>query len=263
MKKHLFIFCLAATITLSFSCNNAIKKADETGVDVDLEDAIAQAESRRSADPDAEGGNKCLLEFAENYDQLLTEAMAIELTGFSKENMEVKHSNSSKNTAYNYISYRFTNKRIGKIMDYEGQVRDQISIASIKPMSLNQFKSAYRIISKEEQADADKVLDDVSSGNSDSEEANKKIEDLEKQGVDKKTTKGITDIMKDSFKNINKSYVTINDFADSASWNSLTKELHVIKDGVHFQIMSDVSNDDAVNKKLALATAQKILEKCK
>ena len=130
-------------------------------------------------------------------------------------------------------------------------------------MSLTKFKSAYRILSTQEQADADKVLDDVATGKSDSEEANKKIEDLEKQGIDKKTTKGVTDVMKGAFAKINQSYFTVNDLGDSASWNSFTKELHVLKDGVHFEIYSSISGDDEVNKKTAIATAKKILEKCK
>lgn len=252
-------------LALLSGCGNDTSSSKSGGVDVDIADAIAEAESRRSADPDAKGGNTCLLDYSTKYDQLLSEMMVLDLTGFTDETMDIKYSKVFSDPTYHSISYRFENKRIGKhpAMDFETELRDEIELGSIKPMSLNQFKEIYRVITQEQTDLANQSIDDVIEGKSDSEEANEKMAELEQQGVDKETTKGAVNMMKDAFANISKSYVNVDDLGEAATWNTFTNSLNVLQNGVHFELYIEVSNDNEENKNTAIAFAEKILNQCK
>lgn len=266
MKKYLSIGSALIIMLIAAACNNSTKENNgSTGVETDLEGAIAKAESRRVADPNASGGNTCLFNYQEKYDQLLTDEMVLNLTGFSKDVLDIKYSKALKNPEYHSISYRFTNKRIGKPtgMDFEMEVNDEIKLKSIKAMSLNQFKDTYRVVSQQERDVANQTIDDVTDGKSDNEEANDKIKELDERGVSKETTKGVTSIMKDAFAKVGKSYANVDGLGDAATWNSYTMDLNVIKDGVQFELMVNVSKDNEENKKMAIEVAKKILDRCK
>lgn len=265
MKKYIKAFSLILVVAVAVSCGSDKGKSGDKGVDVDLDDAIAQAEGRRAADPNAKGGNTCLLSYLEKYDQLLTEKMVLSATGFDKTNLELKYNKALKNPEYHSVSYRFKHKRkafveqIGMTM----AVPDFVVLNSIKAMSLNHFKDTYRVVSQQETDVANKQIDDVVEGKSTEKEANDKMKDLEKMGVDKKTTKSVTDVMKGTFANVAKSYVAVDALGDAATWNTFANTLNVIANGVHFELHVEISEVTDDNKKVAIDIANQILTVCK
>lgn len=265
MKKHITVFSFILLVTVGISCRSDKGKTTNNGIDVDLDDAISKAEGRRAADPDAKGGNTCLLSYLEKYDQLLTEDMALSTTGFDKTKLELKYTKALKNPEYHSVSYRFKNKRkafveqIGMIME----VPDFVVLNSIKAMSLNHFRDTYRAVTQQETAIANKQIDDVVEGKSTEKDANDQMKELEKMGVDKKTTKSVTDVMKGTFANVAKSYVAVDDLGDAATWNTFANTLNVIANGVHFELHVEISSENSENKKVATEIANKILAVCK
>jgi len=263
MKKYASILSFACLVALGSGCGG--DSGSSGGVDVDLEDAIAEAEGRRAADPDAMGGNTCLLGYTTKYDELLTEAIVTAVTGFNTEVMEVDYSKVLKNPTYHSVAYEFENKRIGKhpAMDFELELKDVIKLGSIKEMSLTQFEQIYSVPTDEQIALGDQTIDDVVDGKIEHAEASEKIAELEKQGVDKETTKSATGMMKEAFANVSKSYTDVEGLGDAAAWNSFANTLNVLQDGVQFELYVMVSNDSEENKKQAIAVAEKVLEVCK
>lgn len=265
MKKYITVFSFILLITVGISCTSDKGKSTNNGVDVDLDDAISKAEGRRAADPNAKGGNICLLSYLEKYDQLLTEKMVLSATGFDKANLELKYNKALKNPEYHSVSYRFKHKRkafveqIGMTME----VPDFVVLNSIKAMSLNHFKDTYRAVTQQETDVANKQIDDVVEGKSTEKEANEKIKEVEKMGVDKKTTKSVTDVMKGTFANVAKSYVAIDGLGDAATWNTFANTLNVIANGVHFELHVEISAVNDENKKVATEIANQILAVCK
>lgn len=263
MKKYSSIFSLIGLAVMIISCGEN-SSSSTGGVEVDLDDAIAQAEGRRAANPDEMGGNSCLLAFQTKYDELLAKEMVLAATGFSEEVLEVKYSKALKDPVYHSFTYRFANKRVGKIkgLDFESELRDEVMIKSIKPMSLNQFQQVYRIPTQEETNLGNQSIDDAIAGKSESEEANEKMAELEEKGVSKETTQGAADLMKETFSNVANSYMKVEDLGDAATWNSFTNSLNVLQNGVQFELLVNVSNDEERNKSTAIAVAKKILALC-
>lgn len=264
MKKYASIISLIGLAAMIISCGENPATSSAGGVEVDLEDAIAQAEGRRAADPNEMGGNSCLLDYNTQYDELLTKEMILSISGFSEDVLEVKYSKALKDPSYHSLSYRFANKRIGKIkgLDFETELIDEVTVKSIKPMSLNQFEQTYKVQSQEEINLTNQSIDDVVEGKSESEEANEKIAELDKKGVSKETTQGVADIMKETFSNVSKSYSTVDGLGDAATWNSFTNSLNVLQNGVQFELYVDVSIENEENKNLAIKVAKQVLAKC-
>ncbi len=265
MKKYIKAFSLILFVTAVFSCGSDKEKSSSNGVDVDLDDAIAKAEGRRAADPNAKGGNTCLLGYLEKYDQLLTEDMVLSATSFDKAKLDLRYNKALKNPEYHSVSYRFKNKRKAFIeqIGVTTEVPDAVVLNAIKPMSLNHFRDTYRAVTQQETDVANQKIDEVVEGKSTEKDANDKIEELGKMGVDKKTTKSVTDVMKGTFANVAKSYVAVDGLADAATWNTFANTLNVITNGVHFELNVEISADNADNKKVAIAIANKILAVCK
>ncbi len=264
-NKYLSILSGLLIMVITASCGNKNGNSTGKGVDADLEDAISKAENRRDADPDAKGGNICLLNYQEKYDQLLTEEMVLDATGFSKDVIKIKYSKALKNPEYHSVSYRFANKRIGKVKEVgiEMELNDDVVLKSIKPLSLNQFKDTYRVVSQQERDLANQKIDDAVEGRSEDPEANAKIKELDKMGVDKKTTKGAANMIKDAFSNVAKSYRNVEGLGDAATWNTHTNTLNVLQNGVQFELYVEVSNEQEKNRKVAIDIAGKLLDRCK
>jgi hypothetical protein len=264
MRKHFKVLGLMLSVALAVSCGKS--NNDNTGgVDVDLDDAISQAESRRAADPDAKGGNTCLLDFNEKYDQYLTEDLVISVTGFSKDVMDFEYSKALKNPAYHSVSYKFKNKRRGKVqgLDMELELKDAITITSIKPMSMNDFSTTYKVVTDEQLKVANQTIDDVVDGKIEDKEVAARLKEAEERGIDKKTTKGAIGVMKGAFEKVGKSYTPVEGLGDAATWNTYSNNLNVLQNGVQFELSVDVSNDQEKNREVAIAIAKLLLKKCK
>src|SRR5690606_927575 len=92
MNKNTFLIPMVAMGLAVSACGEGSNKSDGGKIGgIDINDAIATAEKRREADPNASGGNKCLLAYQEKYDELLTKDMVLALTGFDESKMEMKY----------------------------------------------------------------------------------------------------------------------------------------------------------------------------
>lgn len=259
--KYILILSLFLSI---ISCSEKKSSVSNSG-EIDLESAIENAENRRKADPNASGGNKCLLDYQTKYDQLLTENEVLSATGFSKDVMEVKYQKVMKNPEYHEFKFNFKNKRIAYIpqIKMKAEIQDVVAVKSIKAMSLTQFESTYKAITEEEMQVAKDVMNDVTEGNSGDAEAEAALEKAKEQNVSNEQIKETSNVMMDAFKEISEGYRVVEDLGDAARWNIATNELNVIQNGVQFLLLVDVSNEVEKNKSLAIQLAKKILEKCK
>lgn len=258
-------YILILSIILSFlSCSDKENSTSASG-EIDLEGAIENAESRRKADPNASGGNKCLLDFQTQYDQLLSEQDILAATGFSKDVMETKYQKVLKNPEYHEFLFKFKNKRNAYIsaLKMNAEVPDAVSVRSIKPMSLTQFENSYKAITEEEMQVARDMVDDVTEGKSGEADAEAAMQKAKDQNVSDKQIKETSNIMMDAFKEVSEGYRVVEGLGDAARWNIKTNELTVLQNGVQFQLMSDISNDVGKNKSVAIDLAKKILSKCK
>lgn len=257
-------YVLIIGFLMIISCSDKNNSTSNPG-EIDLESAIENAESRRKADPNASGGNKCLLDFQSKYDQLLSEQDILTATGFSKDLMEIKYQKVLKNPEYHEMVYNFKNKRVSYIpqIKMKAEIKDAISVRSIKPMSLTQFENSYKAISEEEMQVARDMVDDVTEGNSGEADAEAAMQKAKEQNISNEQIKETSNVMMDAFKKVSEGYRVVDGLGDAARWNIVTNELTVLQNGVQFQIMSDVSNDLEKNKSVAIDLAKKILDKCK
>lgn len=256
--KTKYSLILASFLIALFSCSE--KKTTESG-EIDLEGALAKAESRRKADPNASGGNTCLLAFQNKYDELLQEGDVLKATGFSKEKMETEYSKVLKNPEYHNYSFSFKNGRkrksgIGKGLSMD----DFVKVSGIKAMSLSDFENNFRAVSDEEMQAAKDIVNDAAEGNSEEADVNEAVKKA--KGISSETVKKVGGGVLDAIKNVSKGYRTVEDLGESARWNIVTNELVVLQNGVIFTINSEVNDDTEINKKVAVELAKIILDKC-
>lgn len=262
MKTRYFLITSLFLALVSCSENKGKKSSSDN---IDLESAIENAESRRKTDPNASGGNKCILDYQQKYDQLLSEEDVLSVTGFSKENMKTDYNKVLKNNEYHTFIFKFKNERTDQ---KEGitkgmQVPDVVSIGAIKPMSLLVFEQNYKVISEEDMKAAKDALSDAADGKSGDAEADEAVKKAEDLNVSKEQVKKTGSKIMDAIKEISKGYKKVEGLEDAAVWNTVTNELYVLQNGVKFEIRSDISNDDKKNKSVAIALAKIVLNKCK
>ena len=259
MKKMKFI-ALAIVVTVSlFSCNST--QHSTKGPDIN----IGEIANKKVSDPNASGDNKCLLAYADKYDELLTEEMVLAATGFPKEKMKVKYSKVMKNTAYHGVKYTFDMGRLQNTPVFKEKMAlpDNVTLQGIGPKSQKQFEDSYRAMTQEEKQHFDDAKKDVLSGNSGDKDAENVMKNAEGKGIDKKVIKNGVDQIGGVMQEVSKAYVVVDGLGDAASWNTKTSEMKVLKDGVQFELNVNVASEDGKNKAVATALAQQILEKCK
>lgn len=261
MKTKLYTFLFFSLILIS--CSEDKNKLTNSG-EIDLESAIENAESRRKLDPNASGGNTCLLDYQKKYDQLVSETDVLKATVFSKEKLETKYQKVMKNSEYHEFLFKFKNKRIGKVrgLTREMEIPDIVKVRGIKAMSLNDFENNYRALTDEMDL-ANQAVDDILEGKSGEAEAEAAVKKAEEHNISKEQVKEVSGKLMDAFKEVSEGYRKVMNLGDAARWNLVTNELVVLQNGVKFELMIDVSNDPKINQKVAFDLAQIILNKCK
>lgn len=262
MHKHTFLFPLVV-IGLAFGAcgEGADKTSGEKIGTIDVSDAIAAAEKRRGTDPDALGGNTCLLSYQEKYDQLLTKDVVLALTGFDESKMGVKYSKIMK-PEHHSVNYSFDNKRVRERGGYTMPFKDNVQLGGIKAMSLAQFNDSYRAMTAEEDAMVGEVLEDLHEGKVADPDAQDALRKLEQQGVDKETSKKTTGVLRDAFKKVAEGYRKVEGLGDAAVWNVETLELVVLDNGVKFDLQVDTKDTNDENKAVAIELAKRLLAQC-
>ncbi len=266
MKQRfkLSLIFLSCAMTLA-SCSKAQQTKENE--EVNLDDVISEVNKRRGADPDASGGNKCLLSYAGKMDELLTLELAGKLIGFSPEKAKTQYSKVMKNTDYHSLSYSWKNGRIGEISILGGkplktEMPDVVVLENLKAISMTQFRKSYRPPTDEEINQMKQVTKDVREGKVQNEEARQAQNKLDKMGVDKKTVGAASEKMEGLFTKAAKAYSDVTGIGDAASWNSFESKLYVLSNGVQFCVRVDIG-DEAKEKEKALIIAREILNKCK
>ena len=258
-----FLLLLSFSL-LIFSCSGKSGSKSNSD-DINLEDAIQNAENRRKTDPNASGGNKCLLEYQNKYDQLISEAEVLSATGFAKQTLEAEYKKTLDNPEYHSFKFTFANGRLKKFPFLKQKIAapDNIAIQSIKAISLAAFENSNKVISDEETEATKVVLKDVTEGNSGDAKADATAKKAQELNVSTEEINKTGGDMLDTFKNISKGYSVVNDLGEAARWNTVTSELSVLENGVQFVIWCDVNDDTEKNKSVAIVLAKIILNKCK
>lgn len=250
------------TAALVWACSgNKEGENTETMGGIDVEGAIKDAESRRKADPNASGGNKCLLDYQVKLDQLLTAEMVTRATGFSESGMDSTY-RKIMGPAYHEVQYEFKNGRKGKVRGLTGEyeLKDFVAVGSVKPMSLTQFEDSYRVITEEEEKLAKDSFNDVVEGKSG--EADEALNQLKKSDISKETIKKSGGALMSAFKEVSEGYRVEKGLGDAARWNITTHRMTVLQNGVQFELTVEVSNDTEKNRETAVAIAKEILKRC-
>lgn len=258
--KHIRIYSITVVFSFAlFSCGNTTQKAQNDG-GINIEAVV----NSKSGDPNAKGDNKCLLDYQDSYDALLSEADILRVTGFSKDVLETKYNNRLKNQENHEFVYKFKNGRKGKVpgFDTEMQVPDMVSVRSIKPMSVTTFNQSYQAVTDEQMQMANEALKDVAEGNSGGADAEMALKKAKAQGVDQDQIKKTGGTLTSAFKEVSKGYRPVEGLGDAACWNVVTNELYVLQNGVKFEIRTDISNNKEKNRSAAVELAKIILHKC-
>lgn len=257
--KQLKITTTTALCFLLFSCGNSENKTPNEQ-DINIESVI----NSKSLDPNAKGDNKCLMEYQNKYDALVSEADVLAATGFSKSNMKTKYNKNLKNPQNHEFVYQFQNGRMGKAPGFKNEITlpDVVVIRSIIPMSLSTFQQSYKEVTDEQKQVADEVIADIAEGNSGNVEADKALKKAKEQNISKEDIKKTGGTLTNAFQEISKGYRKVEGLGDAAVWNVVTSELYVLQNGVKFEIRTDISNDTEKNKMAAIKLAKIILKKC-
>ncbi len=260
MKSIKIATTTAMLSLILFSCGNNDNK-QQNGNDINLDAVI----NSKSTDPNALRDNKCLLDYQQKYDALLSESDVIAATGFSGKTPETKYNKVLKNPEHHEFVYKFKNGRKGKVkgIDMEMELPDVVVVRSIKPMSLTTFNQSYREVTDEQMQVAKDALNDIAEGNSGDADADAALQKAKEQNVSKEQIKKTGGGVMDAIKDVSKGYRTVEGVGDAATWNVVTNELIVLQNGVKFEIRTEISNDNEKNKSAAIKLAEIILNKCK
>jgi hypothetical protein len=257
MKNIFYMPVLVTIFTVLVSCGSS--NSDHDGSSEVLKEET-------NVDPDAKGGNTCLLSYQEKLGELLTGEMASSVTGLSVEKMETKLNNILKNPEYHSIEYKWktdrTEERIVGNMTMNWPVVYFVKLQDINDRSLKEFKASYKKATKEQVEQAKKAIDEGFDRKSGNEKVNKQIDKLDELGVDKKTQKSTSSSIGSVIGEIAQAYSDVEGVGDAASWNSVEKRLYVLEKGVQFSISIRMSDDDEVNKAQAIQLAKEIIAKC-
>lgn len=256
MKTKHFIAIILIGASM-YSCDNK-NNADQNGVNID------EVYENVSKDPNAEGENKCLMDYQSKYDALISEEDVLKITGFSKAKMKTKYNKILRDPSSHEFLYLFDNKREQYIkqLDMKLEEDDVIAIRRIKPMSLSNFEHSYRALTDAEKQKAKEAMKDISEGNSDDPNVNKAMEQAQ-QYVSKEDVNKVGGALIDGLGDITKAYVKVSGLGDAAVWNTQTLELVVLQNGVQFEVSVNINDDIETNKAVAVQLAKKVLNKCK
>ena len=213
-------------------------------------------------DPKAEGGNTCLLGYADKYDELLTKEMVSTATGIKTNEMDQETNQYTKNSKYHDVTYSWKTGRIKNIHGMDIPVDDYIKLTGIESISLDRFKMSYRAVTQKEAEALSVKTNEALDGKSDNEAVNKRLKKLDEMGVSKEDQKKMMDGLAGSAQKMTEGFSAVEDLGDAATWNSKTQTLYVLQNGAMFELVVDLS-DLRKNKEIASKIARMILDKCK
>lgn len=224
------------------------------------------AESSKVVDPEAKGGNTCLLAYSDKLDQLLTLQQAADFTQLPTGSAKADYSRIMKNPAYHSIKYSWESDRKRNMkelgVNVDVPVKNMVELHGIKESSLKNFQFSHRKPTEEQLKQRDEQLDKAFSGKSENKSVNEKLEKLDKMGVDQKTQKAAVSSMSGTFTKVALAYEDVPGLADAAAWNGVSRCLYALDNGVELSLTVDLSDDDKVNKEKAIELMKQLLNNC-
>lgn len=260
MKQRKSMIVAAVLCLNLFSCGNR-ENQNKNGNDINIDAVI----NSRSKDANAKGGNKCLLSYQSKYDELLTQEMALNTTGFPEKKLKVKYSKVLNNTEHHSIAYYFD---MGRVQSNPAvnmpamAMPDQVVLKDIKPISLHAFENSYRAMTDEEMRAANDAINDIAEGNSGDADADEALKKAKEHNVGKDQIRKTGGVLTGAFKKIAQAYIVVKSLGDAARWNTITRELIVLQNGVQFALGVNIADDNEKNKAAAIRLAKQILEQC-
>jgi hypothetical protein len=204
------------------------------------------------------GKGQCLLSFQHKFDELLPLAIAAEASKLAADKAQTQYNNNKKplrtdkkagfDIGTNELLYLWPSDRmeeipIGPAKGQKIPADNKIGLRSMSVMNKEFFTKSYKPMTDQE------------------------IEDLKKQAADELAKKGdanapAANILADTIGGVTKAYKEVPNVAELARWNTIEKSLYVFFDGVKFEILVSVSDDNDTNQNLAVSLLPKIMEKC-
>lgn len=222
--------------------------------------------SKMSSDPQAKGGNTCLLSYADKLDQLLTLKMAADFAGLPAESAKVKYFKAMKNTANHDVKYLWKSERKRNMkdvgIDMEVPADNMLQLNGIKERSLESFKMTHRAPTEDELKQQGKVIQDAFDKKSNNKKINEQVEKLDEMKIDKGTQKSVAKGMSSVFSKVTQAYKDVPGIGEAASWNSVERRLYVLDNGVEISVSVDLSDTDEENRGKAVTLIKQILSKC-
>lgn len=260
MKPSAIVIFACLIASVQFSCGG--KESSEKGeTETASLDNIA-----KTSDPDAKGGNTCLLDYSEKLDQLFPVQLAADFTKLPAAEAKADYSKVMKNPSYHSIKYAWKSDRKRSLkelgIDMEVAVDNKLELHGIRAMSLNGFKMSYRVPTEKELKESERALDAAFEGKSGNKDINEKLKKLDEMKVDKKTQKSAAADIGDALAKVTKAYRDVSGIGEAASWNSVEKRLYVLDNGVEISLSVDLSDEDVVNREKAIALMRQVLAKC-
>lgn len=230
--KQYFLFTL--TVLLLGACSET---GDEpkTSMDDQLDQVIGLSES----------------EFTGKLDELLTLEMAATSSGLPKESAKVEYNQVLKNPKTHSLSYNWDSERTQTITvsgrSFDVPKKNRVEISWVGNTTLEEFKRNYHNPTEEELRNAEAAMD-------------AKMDELEQEGKATKEQSDAARGMVDGFM-ANFHVTEVSGLGDYAVWidRKESYELKVFYKGLEFQLIVDLSDDQASNKKKAIALARRII----
>lgn len=254
MKKTNLKIWLMASLMCVISCQQ--NQAEST---------LVSSSSTTISDANAKGGNKCLLDFSEDYTKLLTKDMAAEITGFPADRaISGSYTSGTASKDYDNVMYEWENGREKYIsqIDRMAKTRDFVKVTGVKAMSLKEFQMSYRAVSDKDMEILHDKIDEKPKKKEAvlSPEQQKKLKDL---GLSEEEQKQMMKDFSGMAQKVTKAYSSVENLGDAAVWNTLENTLYVLTDGVKFHVNVEVGIDEEKNKSTAIRAAKMILDRCK
>jgi hypothetical protein len=254
MKAKHIVFLMILPALLACGQNNK-QTAEENSIEL-LENNLKNVDTR------AKGGNKCLLAYAEKYDELLSPASIAEAVDASTEMMKTAYQKVAKQVNYHDITYSWKGTLTKTFGGMTFPMDDYVKLTGIEAISLYSFQSSYRAVSAEEnrklQDDMSKALD----GKTENSTINRAVEKLDEMGISKEEQQKMVKVLTESAQKVTKGFSKVDKLGDAAVWNSKTHSLYVLKNGVKFELVVELSDSER-NQETAIKLAEMILEQCK
>lgn len=254
--KATHVFLAMIILATLVSCGQSNKQSTANNEIEQLENEL------KNIDPKAEGGNTCLLAYAEKYDELLTKNMVAEITGTGADKMTFGHQKIHPDSKYHDVTYSWKGSLKKDVGGMTFPMDDYVKLTGIEAISLNQFQMSYRAVSENESRKIQEDMNEALDGNTENSVVNQAVKKLDEMGFSKEEQQKMVKDLTESAQEMTKGFAKVGNLGDAAVWNGKTNSMYVFKDGAKFELVVELS-DSGRNLETAKKLAQQILAKCK